>query len=485
MKYIIPSVFAVLVLAVNVLAAQKPNILLLMSDNQSHLHAGCYADKVVQTPNIDQLAKNGVRFTHAFCAAPSCSPARAAMLTGRDIWQLEDAANLYGPLQVKFQTYTDLLEKSGYACGMSGKGWGPGNFRDGGRSRNPGGEKYQNFQEFLTKTKTGQPWTFWFSSREPHRPYPDGTGEKQRLDRMIVPPYLPDSEEVRKDIDDYYTAVEQFDTEVGEIIGQLKTAGQYENTVIVVCSDNGWQMPRGLANLYDSGMRVPLIMTVPNKSQGVVSDALVSLNDLAPTFLELAGVPVPEEMTAKSLVPLLNGEPFQREFLAAGRERHAFARHGGLGYPGRSLRTRNFLYIRNFEPDREPAGDPPLYGDTDAQMLQYKSPAKVYILEHSNAAEVKSSFALCFGKRPAEELYDLRTDAEQVHNVADKLEYRRIKEQLSSQLSDYLTKTGDPRLTGKPVHWDTAPYSNDRDKTPRPSKEYQHRLGLNEEYDLR
>ena len=129
--------------------AAKPNILILMTDNQYAPHLGCYGDKVVKTPNIDKMAKKGVRFTNTFCSAPSCAPSRAGYLTGQDIWRLEEGANLHGILPKKFPIYTDLLSDSGYFVGYEGKGWGPGNVPDSGREQNPAGTKYKSFEEFL------------------------------------------------------------------------------------------------------------------------------------------------------------------------------------------------------------------------------------------------------------------------------------------------------------------------------------------------
>ncbi len=126
----------------------RPNILMLMSDNQSWNHLGCYGDPVVKTPNIDNIAKEGIRFTHAFCAAPSCSPARAALLTGQDIWRLEEGANLWGIFPNKFPVYTDMLEESGYFIGSQGKGWGPGSVKDSGRKTNHGGKNSTLLKNF-------------------------------------------------------------------------------------------------------------------------------------------------------------------------------------------------------------------------------------------------------------------------------------------------------------------------------------------------
>lgn len=466
----------------------RPNVLLLMSDNHTRNHLGAYGNEVVKTPNIDKIAKEGIRFNNAFCNAPSCTPARASMLTGRNIWELEDGGNLWGILPKKFEVYPDILEKSGYQVGFDGKGWGPGSYEYNGRSRNPAGNKYENFADFLKSKKEGQPWNFWFSSRHPHRPYEVGSGEKAGIDlsEIEVPVYFPDTEDVRIDVADYYAAIQMFDQEVGKIMQQLKESGELENTIVIVASDNGWQMPRGLANLYDFGMRVPFIVSWPDKlKKGEVLENLVTLKDLAPTFLDLADAEIPKEMNGKSLMPILEGkEENERDFVVYGRERHAFVRQNGLGYPGRAIRTKDFLYIRNYEPSRWPAGDPPLYGDVDPHMLHYPGPTKFYILKNKDKSSVKQAFELGFAKRPAEELYDIKNDPDELHNLAENKEYKSLKDSLSSQMVAYLKETEDPRETGGKIIWDDVPYFRERDKTPKPSKEAIRILDLDTMYKL-
>ncbi len=467
---------------------ERPNILLLMSDNQSWHHMGAYGDSIVKTPNIDQIAAEGVRFTNAFCNSPSCTPARAAMLTGQDIWRIEEGANLWGTLPTKFEVFPELLEKAGYRVGYDGKGWGPGNFEANGRKRNPGGDKYANFAEFIKDRKEGQPWSYWFNSLHPHRPYEVGSGEKAGIDinKIKVPGYLPDTKDVRIDIADYYAAIQTFDTEVGEIMQQLKESGQLENTIVIVCSDNGWQMPRGLANLYDFGTRVPLIVSWPEKFKtAAVTDELVTLLDLAPTFLTLANAEVPAYMTGKSLLPIVeNGADNKdsREFVVLARERHAFVRQHGLGYPGRALRTKDYLYIKNYEADRWPAGDPPLYGDVDPYMLNYPGPAKFFILKHKDD-DAQQAFNLAFAKRPIEELYDIANDPDQLHNLAADNKYQKVKAELSAKMVQYLKATKDPRETGGKIIWDNTDYFSEIDKTPKPSKEAIEIFGLDTMYN--
>ncbi len=466
------------------------NFLILMSDNQYVSHLGCYGDPVVKTPAIDQLAKDGIRFTNAFCASPSCTPARGAMLSGQDIWRLGEGGNLWSTLDKGIPLFTDLLEESGYHVGHDRKGWGPGNYKVSGRNRNPGGYTFENIEDFIDQNQEDKPWSFWLSSRDPHRPFELGSGIASGMDieKVVVPPYLPDVPEVRSDICDYYFEIQQFDKEVAAAIALLKEKGQLENTVIILCSDNGWMMPRGLANLYDFGTRVPLIISYPKrfKSNRVVTD-FVSLNDLAPTILELANLEVPKVMTAHSLNSILSGSDegrveSPRSFIVTARERHAICRKAGLGYPSRAIQTDDYLYIRNYEPQRWPAGDPPLFGDIDLHMLQEMTPTKEYMMEHKDDPMVKPLYERAFLKRPAEELFDLRIDRYQMNNVADKKNYQNVKSALEQQLLNYLIERNDARASGKPTQWDTYPYHEEADWIGKPRKEAQEKFGLEAAY---
>lgn len=472
---------------------QRPNILVLMSDNHYADHLGSYGDKTVKTPSIDKIADKGVRFSNAFCASPSCTPARGAMLTGQEIWRLGEGANLWSTLPQAIPTYQEILEGKGYFTGHDRKGWGPGDYEAGGRDKNPAGATFENFSEFLDENTEQKPWSFFLSSRNPHRPYKYGSGKELgiNIDSIFVPPYLPDSREVRMDIADYYAAVMAFDNEVAEAVRLLEENGLMENTMIVVCADNGWMMPRGLANLYDFGTKIPLIISWPKAIPGgrEVSD-FVSLNDLAATFLEYAGEEIPEVMTARSLKNILVSKEegrinmdFDRVFVA--RERHAMVRKDGLGYSGRGIRTDDFLYIHNYQPDRWPAGDPPLFGDIDGHMLQYYSPAKEYMMEHKEDPDVKDLYEQAFSKRQEEELFDLRKDPFQINNVAYLDEYNDVRIRLSKELMTYLIDTQDPRETGKETIWDTSVYFKESDWLATPRKEAQEKFHLDSIYSYR
>lgn len=472
---------------------KQPNFLLLLSDNHYFEHLGCYGDPVVKTPAIDAIAARGVRFTNAYCAAPSCTPARAALLTGQDIWRLKEGGNLWSTLSQDIPTYTDLLEAAAYQVGHDRKGWGPGDYKIGGRDRNPAGYTFKDFASFLAENTEDQPWSYWLSSRNPHRPFEHGAGIASGMDpaKVVVPPYLPNTNEIRADICDYYYQIQQFDQEVAEAIELLNEKGLAENTIIVVSGDNGWMMPRGLANLYDFGTRVPLIISWPTKIKGnrVVSD-FVSLNDLAPTFLEFAGLSPPEVMNARTLLPILQSEEegrvmAERDFIVTAIERHALCREGGLGYPGRAIRTDSFLYIENYHPERWPAGDPPLFGDIDLHMLQDKSPTKEYMMLHKDDPEVKPLYEQAFLKRPGQELYDLTNDPYQMINLASIADYQSRKESLQQQLQSHLKQAKDPRALGEAPLWDTYLYVKEADWIGKPRKEAQEKFGLKATYPYR
>ena len=451
-------------------APKRPNILLAIADDWSWPHAGALGDPTVKTPVFDRIAREGALFRRAFTTAPSCTPARAALLTGRYPHQLEEGGVLHGFLPNKFPVYTDLLEQAGYYVGYTRKGWGPGRFEPGGRTRNPAGPQFNDFAAFLRGRPAGQPFCFWFGSTDPHRPYEKGSGAASGIDpgSIRVPSFLPDTSEVRGDIVDYLFEVQRFDREVGEIVEQLSALGELENTLIVVTADNGMPFPRAKANVHDPGARLPFAMRWPGRVKaGLVADAFISTSDLAPTFLEAAGLAPPASMSARSVLRLASGASEQgRDKVFVERERHANVRKGDLSYPVRAVRTDDWLYIRNFRPDRWPAGDPEMYfavgpyGDIDG------GPSKTLLLERPDDPVLGRFFRLATAKRPAEELYDLRTDPDQLNNVAADSRRGDAKARLRRTLDDWMRTTGDPRATADDDRWDRYPYYGQPAKAP-------------------
>ncbi len=291
------------------------------------------------------------------------------------------------------------------------------------------------------------------------------------LEKIKLFKCFPDHEIIRSDVADYYYEVQRFDTLVASAIQLLEEYGELENTIIVVTGDNGMPFPRCKSNNYDSGTRMPLAIRWGKGIQhpGRVLDDFISTTDLAPTFLEMAGVEIPEVMTGLSFINLLTSdkEGFldtrNRSFVLHGKERHVPGQEEDMGgYPGRAIRTHDYLYIRNFKEERWPSGTPNYLeaaisycwlGDCD------NGPTKTYMVDHREQDEQhRKLYDLAFGKRPAEELYDLSRDPEQLLNLAEDPAYAEIRDKLSEQLMGQLVATGDPRATGGGDEFDEVPY---------------------------
>lgn len=469
-----------------------PNILFAIADDQSYPHASAYGSTSVQTPAFDRLARDGVLFHNAFAPAPQCSPCRAAILTGRNIWEIEEAGTHSSYFPKKFPVFTRELESIGYHVGYTGKPWSPGNYEDAGWTRNPVGTAYNdatlsppttgikandyaaNFQKFLAKRRDDQPFFFWFGASEPHRDYEYGSGVQagKKLADAEVPGFLPDNETVRNDVLDYAREIEWFDQHLGRMLAMLEAAGELENTIVVVTADNGMPFPAAKANLQEYGTHVPLVISGPAFFTGgrEVQD-LASLIDLAPTFLELAGADRLRGLTGRSLLPLLRDQAGHRDHVLTGRERHSHARANNNGYPARAIRTADYLYVWNIAPERWPAGMPVPEGLTEAQWdgsfsPDFKSiadgyadvdssPSKTVILE--NAGAYSREFSLAFAKRPTEQLYAIRRDPDCVNDLADDSELAHIRADLRERLLAELRAQGDPRVSGHGYVYESYP----------------------------
>jgi uncharacterized sulfatase len=465
-------------------ADERPNVLLAIADDWSWPHASAYGATFVDTPAFDRVARGGVLFQQAFCASPGCSPSRAALLTGRHTWQLEEAGTHASSFPSKYAVYPELLEAAGYHVGLTGKGWGPGNFKTSGRMRNPAGPSYDsvqirepvdgfkgndyagNFEQFLKKRPEGKPFCFWYGGKEPHRGYDKGSGMRagKRLEDVQVPPFLPDTPEVRSDLLDYALEIEWFNRHLGRMLKMLDDADLAKNTLIIVVSDNGMPFPRAKANVYEFGIHMPMAVRWPARVKaGRRVDDLVGHIDLAPTILQACGVAVPREMTGKSLLPILTSDeegqvdPARTRVFAA-RERHSSSRVDNLGYPCRALRTHEHLYILNFAADRWPAGDP--RGVENDRFGYYDidgSPTKTLMVLGKDQENIAPLLRLAVDKRPAEELYLVKVDPGCVTNVAQLPKYANVKQALKTQLMRELTATGDPRASGNGEIFESYP----------------------------
>jgi len=444
--------------------------LFAFADDWGWPHAQPYGDPVVKTPTFNRIASEGVLFRNAYVSSPSCTPSRAAMLTGQWHWRLEESGNLWSTLQTKYPVYPELLAKHGYHVGHERKGWGPGRLPPGGRSINPAGPKYKNFKAFLAKRPKGSPFCYWFGSTDPHRGYKAGSGKASGipLDKIKLPAFYPDLPEIRSDIGDYYFEVQRFDREVGAMMQLLEDAGELDNTIVVMSGDHGMPFPRCKSTCYEWGAHVPLAIrwpaaVKPNRH----STDLVSLTDLAPTFLEAAGVDVPKQMTGVSLRPQLlsdkSGKIANRNHVLFGKERHVPSQEApdSGGYPMRAIRTDDYLYIRNFKPDRWPAGTPnddkawlkgAWYGDVDG------GPTKNALVARRNDPKFRKFFEWSFGKLPAEQLFDVNSDPDNINNLAADPKFAMVKAELSRRLMAELKATQDPRALGRGAQFDQYPY---------------------------
>ncbi len=454
-------------------SARRPNILFAIADDQSWLHTSASGERALKTPGFDRVASAGVRFQQCISASPGCAPSRAAILTGRYPWQLREAGTHASLFPRDLQVYPELLQNAGYFTGLTGKGAGPCNFNDAGWPHNPAGPAFDkrklqqplpginrndyaaNFDDFLSARPKDAPFCFWYGGQEPHREYSPGLGLRsgKRLEDATVPPFLPDTPEVRSDILDYLTEIEHFDLHLQRMLDRLEKSGDLENTIVVVTADNGMSFPGSKAQMRDYGIHEPLAISWQARAKsGRVSQELISLTDLAPTFLSAAGLQPPSGLCGSNLLPLLTlDKPLNRPFVLSGRERHSHARHDLLGYPARALRNHYYLYVRNFAPDRWPAGDPPKFYDVD------DGPTHQLLLARQKDPAIAPFFETCYGKHPAEELFDLRTDPGCLRNLAQQPGKRGVLAELRRSLTAQLKAQGDPRLGPNPNLWESYP----------------------------
>ncbi|MBL8993695.1 MAG: sulfatase-like hydrolase/transferase, partial [Spirochaetia bacterium] len=317
-----------------------------------------------------------------------------------------------------------------------------------------------NFADFLDAQSGDQPFCFWYGGHEPHRSYSPGEGQRGGKDpaTIQVPPYLPDDPIVRADLCDYAYEIEWFDRHLGLMLQELEKRGLLSNTLVVVTSDNGMPFPRVKGQMYECDFKLPLAVMWPAKIPGGrISNDLVSFTDFAPTFLEAAGIKENPKMAGKSLLPILTAsgsgilEP-SRDAVVMGREKHDLGSEDDLGYPVRCLRDHQYLYVRNFEPDRWPAGNPET-GFTNCDS----SPTKDFILAQRESGQ-EYFFQLAFGKRPAEELYDIIEDEPCIHNLALDPAFDAVLRKMRDRLELILKETGDPRIFGNGEIFEAYPY---------------------------
>ena len=472
-------------------APARPNILFALADDWGFGHAGAYGCGWVKTPAFDRVAREGVLFTHAYTPTAKCAPSRASILTGRNPWQLKAAANHWCYFPPEFKTYAEALEESGYVVGRTLKGWSPGVAKDAsGKERHMAGRPFNkrtltppasgiskndyaaNFEDFLEAAPKGQPWCFWYGCVEPHRGYEYGSGAakggKKTADLPRVPGYWPDNEAVRNDMLDYAFEVEHFDRHLGRMLETLEKRGLLDNTLVVVTGDNGMPFPNCKGQAYEGANHLPLAVMWKSriKVSGRTADDYVSFIDLAPTFVEAAGIAwektgmaTPQGRSLTDILFAAQGGQVSpaRDHVLVGRERNDIGRPHDEGYPVRGILKGEALYLHNFEPSRWPACNPETgYLDVDG------SPTKTEVLEARDDPERNKYWKICFGKRGAEELYDLKSDGDCLNNLAGKEQTRKLQDALKRQLFNELSAQQDPRVLGNGKGFDDYPHANEK-----------------------
>jgi N-sulfoglucosamine sulfohydrolase len=422
-------------------AGNRPNIILYVTDDQGSLDAGCYGNSVIKTPGLDNLASQGMRFTNGFAAVSSCSSSRACLLTG-----LYSHANGQYGLHHSFHNFYSLpnikslpalLAEAGYRTIIAGKYHvGPSSvypfqhavnrYLDEGATYILPDEAAELCREFIA-AKSDQPFFLYFCPKEPHSPFYRQKADPIDAEDVIMPPYLADTPVFRERMAKFYMSMQQADLGLVKLIEILKETKQWDRTIIVFCSDNGAPFPGAKTNLYDPGIRLPLVIRTPSmKQEALVSDAMVSWVDITPTLLDLAAVDVADvKFQGRSFASILKGEKSDLwNEIYASQTFHQVTFY----YPMRAIRTRRYKLIWNVE-----------------YVLNYPGPV---IENRSLFAESKKVFAKrsiqSYVKRPQFELYDLEKDPDEVVNLAANEAYADIFEDLTLKLKNFIETTNDP-----------------------------------------
>ena len=445
---------SILILLAGPTHAQGRNIVVFVADDHGTEAYGAYGNPVVKTPNLDALAAEGVRFTHAFATTASCSASRSVILSGvhnhRNGQYGHEHEYHHFSAFANVRTLPVMLAEAGYRTARGGK------FHVAPESTFQFQQvlKLPEIEPFIRKD-SGRPFFIYYGTNEPHRPFRHDVEDRVDPKQVIVPPWLPDIPEVREELALYYASVRSVDKAFGSVVDALKRTGTYENTLIVYLSDNGAAFPGSKTNVYEPGIRLPLVIRKPGaQRRGVVTDAMVSWVDLVPTLLEFAGVKMPEGAIDPEPVspgkfrnetPPIHG----RSFLEALDEERStgwdevYASHTfheiTMYYPMRVVRTRTHKLIWNI-----------------AHPLPYPFASDLHASKTWQGAVARGLTAFgprptsAYVKRPAFELYDLTRDPLEATNLADDPAHAKLLAELKAKLKAFQARTGDPWI----LKWD-------------------------------
>lgn len=459
MKMIQNQIFKILVILLpagssSIQAAERPNILLVLSDDHSAAHVGCYGNKDIKTPNLDRFAKQGMRFERAYVTCPQCVPSRASIMTGQSPVRIA-MTRFSAPLPAEVISYPELLRAQGYFTGVAGRTY----HLDGSqlppetkkvfdehelrtfpkrvdfvKTAGNGPAILNQLREFLDLVPKASPFFLQLCFSDPHRPL-DRNAIPAPHDpaKLALPAHYPDTPGVRDDFARYYDEIARFDGDFGRVLEELEKRGLAASTLVVFMGDNGASQFRGKGTLYEFGVHVPLIARWPGKVKaGSTTSELVSGEDLAPTFLESAGLAAAKEMTGRSFLKLLVGEPLEgRRFVFAERGAH------GSGLPNNSAafdlgrcvitKTHKLIYTALWQIPYWPVD---FAGDAFWKELQQ--------MHKDGKLDAKLDRLYFSPTRPMFELYDLRSDPNEFNNLIGKPEAAEVERELKAALQEWM-----------------------------------------------
>lgn len=425
--------------------APLPNIVVFISDDHSMLDSEPYGSKSIRTPNMQKLADEGMKFTHAFTASPSCGPSRTALLTG--LWPARNGAEPnHNPRRPDIPGLPTTLQALGYEVVAIGKvahnDWAASYQFDFATGPKPGSVNTEEIAKFLAARTSSKPLCLFFGTHYPHTPWIENNGYEPST--LKLPPTFVDTPTTRQERAKYLSSVTAADTLLGEVraLTHQFLAG---DPLFIYTADHGAAWPFAKWDLYDASTRIPFIVSWQGHLKAATScDAMLCLPDLLPTLIDLAGGTVPAELDGKSFAGILSGSTTTH------RDR-VFATCSGDGdfnvYPSRSLRTRDYKYILNLHPEFQHHTHislSPSHANGRAYWDTWQSAAK----ENPAAAAVVKRYI----ERPAEELYDINSDPNELHNLAAEPAHSKRLAAIRQELKAWMKEQGDQETVfGKPL----------------------------------
>jgi len=418
---------------------QSPNLLLFMADDMTYTDLGCYGHPDVKTPHIDRLARQGLRFTHCYNAAPTCSPLRQSLFTG--MYPVRNGAHPnHSRVYEGVKSLPHYLRPLGYRVAIVGKRHEApasafpfemlgGSHGDGGRTPAGTDLPLERTREFMDRD-TQHPWCLVVTSNQPHTPWNRGDSSQYDPDKLFVPPYLVDTPVLREALSKYYAEITYMDGQVGTILEHLRDSGQERNTVVLWLSEQGSQLPFGKWTCYDTGIHAAAIVRWPEQvNPGTESGALLSYVDVVPTFVEIAGGQL-NVVDGKSFAPLLRGESSVHNDVVFSVNTTRGIYHGSEAFGIRSATDGRWLYIRNLHSENEFQN---MVTHRDTVYASWRTVDSDFARQRLNS----------YVRRAPEELYNLADDPWCLSNHASAPTHRDHLTRLSAQMDVWMKQQGD------------------------------------------